>query len=71
VFDNRGSCREAASTTLPSGIHIKGFPFQLERTPQVISCDAPRFGADSKEVLERVAGYTPEESSHPLFYRRR
>jgi hypothetical protein len=45
VFDNRGSCWEAAITTLPSGIHVKGFPFQLERAPLVISCDAPRFGA--------------------------
>jgi len=41
---------------------VKGFPLELTREPLTISCAAPKVGADTQDVLQRVAGYTAEET---------
>ena len=43
------------------GTFVKGFPFQLAESPLAVRRDAPRIGADTAEVLARIAGYTGDE----------
>jgi crotonobetainyl-CoA:carnitine CoA-transferase CaiB-like acyl-CoA transferase len=43
------------------GAFLKGFPFQLAESPLEVRRDAPRIGADTADVLARVAGYSVDE----------
>jgi crotonobetainyl-CoA:carnitine CoA-transferase CaiB-like acyl-CoA transferase len=43
------------------GAFLKGFPFQLAESPLEVRRDAPRIGADTADVLARVAGYSADE----------
>jgi crotonobetainyl-CoA:carnitine CoA-transferase CaiB-like acyl-CoA transferase len=40
---------------------VKGFPFQLAASPLAVRRDAPRIGADTADVLARIAGYSSAE----------
>ena len=51
---------------LANGALVKGFPFELEREPLTISRAAPKVGADTQEVLQRIAGYTAEQTKELL-----
>ena len=57
-----GTQWQAAVTRLADGTLVKGFPFELTREPLTISRAAPRVGADTEEVLQRIAGYTSGET---------
>jgi crotonobetainyl-CoA:carnitine CoA-transferase CaiB-like acyl-CoA transferase len=47
---------------LANGTLVKGFPFELTHEPLTISRAAPKVGADTQEVLQRIAGYTAEQT---------
>ena len=57
-----GTQWQAAVTRLDNGTLVKGFPFELTREPLTISRAAPKVGADTQEVLQRIAGYTAGET---------
>lgn len=57
-----GTQWQAAVTRLDDGTLVKGFPFELAREPLTIARAAPRVGADTEEVLQRIAGYTAEQT---------
>ena len=57
-----GTHWQAAVARLDDGTLVKGFPFELEREPLAISRAAPKVGADTQEVLQRIAGYTAGET---------
>jgi formyl-CoA transferase len=57
-----GSQWQAAVARLDNGDLVKGFPFELTREPLTIARAAPKVGADTQEVLQRIAGYTAEET---------
>ena len=61
VLEDRGQRWGQAIASLEDGAPVKGFPFQLEQAPLSVSRDAPRIGADTAEILQRLAGYSPEE----------
>ncbi len=61
VLAQRGREWNMALAALPKGGLAKGFPFQLDREPLAISRAAPAIGADTADILHRIADYTPEE----------
>jgi crotonobetainyl-CoA:carnitine CoA-transferase CaiB-like acyl-CoA transferase len=61
LLDHQGELWNDALIRADDGEFLKGFPFQLASSPLVIHRDAPRVGADTEEVLARVAGYTAAE----------
>jgi len=61
VLRHRGECWDMALARAEDGELLKGFPFQLSTAPLAIRRDAPRVGADTADVLARVAGYSADE----------
>ena len=61
-----GTQWQAAVTRLANGALVKGFPFELTREPLTISRAAPKVGADTQEVLQRIAGYTAGQTKELL-----
>ena len=61
VLAERGRQWDMALARSPDGAPVKGFPFQLDRTPLAVTRDAPAIGADTAEVLQRIGGYTTDE----------
>ena len=61
VLAERGRQWDMALASLPDGAPVKGFPFQLDRTPLAVTRVAPAIGADTAEVLHRIGGYTSDE----------
>jgi crotonobetainyl-CoA:carnitine CoA-transferase CaiB-like acyl-CoA transferase len=40
---------------------LKGFPFQLDRSPMRVELDAPGIGVDTRAVLAQIGGYSEPE----------
>jgi len=61
VLEREGQVWKDALQHLPDGTLVKGFAMQFEREPMTVARDAPVVGADTVEVLQRVAGLSTRE----------
>jgi crotonobetainyl-CoA:carnitine CoA-transferase CaiB-like acyl-CoA transferase len=61
VLRDQGGRWQTAMLTLPGGVLVKGFPFQLDGQPLAVHRDSPAIGAHSRAVLMEVGGFSPEE----------
>ena len=61
VLEERGKGWSYGVTALPDGEVVKGFPFQLDTTPLRVESTAPAVGANTREVLAEIAGYSADE----------
>lgn len=61
VLEREGQVWKDALQRLPDGTLVKGFAMQFEREPMTVARDAPVVGADTVEVLQRVAGLSTRE----------
>ncbi len=61
VLSDRGGRWRNAMAGIPGGILAKGFPFQFDARPLGVHRDAPGIGADTRQVLREIAGFSAEE----------
>jgi crotonobetainyl-CoA:carnitine CoA-transferase CaiB-like acyl-CoA transferase len=61
VLDGRGKLWTSALIEAADGMLLKGTPFQFGGAPAEAVREAPAVGEHSGEVLQTIAGYTPEE----------
>jgi crotonobetainyl-CoA:carnitine CoA-transferase CaiB-like acyl-CoA transferase len=61
VFANWCQRPDFALVRSPDGEVAKGFPFQLDGAALAVTRNAPDLGADTHDVLTRVAGYSDAE----------
>jgi crotonobetainyl-CoA:carnitine CoA-transferase CaiB-like acyl-CoA transferase len=61
VLQDAGRFWSFALDRAPDGQLLKGFPFQLRRTPLSVRRPAPAIGADTAEVLATLGGFSAAE----------
>lgn len=61
ILKGKGTLWDHAFISGADGVLLKGAPFAIDRDPLTINRDAPAPGADTRTVLEGMAGYSQTE----------